>query len=351
VYAPPGGTTPYFPGIVFDQHIPNPPTVNPSSSPWVSSLVRGGNLSLNTINVASYEPDDNDHNYTIYYNHSGSNTPVTVHCNLQYASGVSCNDEGMTVYIDSREKIQNNDTSVQDDHLILIDPAAGYEYDFWEVQPPWPPTNGKINAQYSGRCALAGDGFTNPSYSGPAWNAGCTGDEVGMPLTVGIIRAEDIEAALNSSTGSLPQALAFGVTCDGKSNNNQLPPPFLGPGSGTCSSSTYAIEGNRLYLAMHDSDVNALGLPKITSVILRTLDEDHYGAFLTETGGSQSGLQMYAISDNSYLSWGATDPWTSWFLPEAQTEGLPGASSADPNGMYQIQLPIPASLTAKVRFL
>lgn len=351
-YDPPAGTAPYFPLTPFDNKIPNPPTVNPSSAAWVSSMDQGGNFSLNTINVASYEPDKNDHNYTIYYNHSGSNTPVKIHCLDSFGTGIYCNDEGMTVYIDPREKIQNDDVSGGDDHLVLVDPAAGYEYDFWVVAPPFPPTNGTLTVNYSGRCLLSGDGFTNPSYSGPSWNAGCKGTEDSNPVTMGIIRPEDVMAALNSSTGTLPQALSFGITCPGIAPGGALPPPFLGSGNGTCPSSTHPYEGNRLYLAMHDSDVNALsGVSKIVKVILRTLDEDHYGGYLTNAGGTQAGIQMYGISDNSYLSWGAPDPWTTEFLPEAKAEGLPGSTTPTANGMYQIQLPLPSSVSSKVRFL
>jgi len=350
-YAPAGGTDPYFASSPFFAKIPSPPTVNTHSSAWVSSVNQGGNFSLNQINVSATEGNNADHNYPIYYNHSGSNTPVTIHCMLEYVSGTQCNDEGMTVYIDPREKIQNNAESGQDDHLTIIDPVAGYEYVFWRVQTPFPPTNGVLTAAYSGRCSLWGDGFTNPSYGGVHWNSGCVGDESGYPLSVGIIRPEDLEAALNSSTGSLPTALSFGMTCTGQPNNGALPAPFLGTGSGKCNNSTTPIEGNRLYLAMHDSDVNALHLPKITSVILRTLDEDHYGAYLTDTGGSQPGVQLYGVSDNTYLTWGANDPWHSWFLPEAKNEGLPGATSETQSAMYRVSLPIPSSITSKVRFL
>jgi len=100
---------------------------------------------------------------------------------------------------------------------------------------------------------------------------------------------------------------------------------------------------------MHDSDVNALGVAPIVGVILRTLDEDHYGAYIVSVGGSQSGIQLQTEMDSTYTVWGQPGPWWTQFIPEAQNEGLPGANSEYSN-RYQVQLPIPASVGSLVRF-
>jgi hypothetical protein len=165
---------------------------------------------------------------------------------------------------------------------------------------------------------------------------------------MGIIRVKDFLAAASDPVhGSLPQALAYTFGCTGP---GPLPAPFLSGGDGKCPGAQ--VEGSRLYLAMHDADVNALGLPALTSVLLRTLDEDHYGAFVTDSGGGPApGLGQFQVeSDETYAAWGLPSPWLTQFLPEAQREGLPTYEKWFQN-RYGIEFPIPASVARSVRFL
>jgi len=339
-YDPPAGSVPFFPASPFRQKIPNPPTVNPNSAAWVAGM---GPFSLN--NIAAVTPAGTlvNHHEPVYYNHGGANVPVTIHCTAHFGNR-DCSTEGMTVYIDPRETPQNGAKPGEDDHLALIDVPAGYEYDFWVVHE-WPPQNGVLTVNWAGRCALDGNGFTNPSYSGPHWNSGCASTASGTPISMGLIRAKDLMAALHDPHGSLPEAIAFGIPCPGP---GPLPAPFLGSGDGKCPG--HAPEGSRLYLAMHDADVDALGVAPIVAVILRTLDEDHYGAFLIDTGGRQPGMQLAAQSDTTYTAWGLPGPLMTQYLPEAQAEGLPGAAFPY-DEKYEIGLPIPPAVEAAVRFL
>jgi hypothetical protein len=321
VYDPSVGVVPYFPTSPYSQKIPNPPTVNANNAAYVSGL---GSFTLNTLNAFTAAAVDDNHGEPIYMNHAGSNTPVKIHCTENYGNQ-PCNVEGDTIYIDPREIPQNGDVSGQDDHIVFMDPAAGYEYDFWVVHQ-WPPQNGVLTVNWGGRCALSGSGFTTPS---------CASTAIGTPVSMGLIRAKDLVAAV-SSGGALPQAIAVAVNC-----------PGAGVGDGQCPGN--APEGSRMYLAMHDSDVNALNAAPITKVILRTLDEDHYGAIIMDTGGSQSGIQMQAESDDTYTVWGLPGPWMTQFIPLAQSEGLPGSSGTQND--YQVQLPIPSSVASALRFL
>ncbi len=338
-YDPPPGDAPYFPASPFSQRIPNPPTPNVNSAAWVAGL---GNFSLNDISAFSPADVLHDHGFPIYFNHAGSNTPVAIHCTKNYGH-IPCNDEGMTVYIDPREIPQNGDAPGEDDHFTLIDPVAGYEYDFWGVS--WPPSGGVLTANWAGRCALSGNGFTNPSYSGRRWNAGCVAQAAGAPISQGLIRATDLLAAVQRG-GTLPQAIAIAIACPGP---GPLPAPFLGSGDGKCPGN--APEGSHLYLAMHDADVNALGVAPIVAVILRTLDEDHYGAFCVDSGGGAApGILFNVESDETYAAWGLGSPWLTQFIPEAQNEGLPVFSDPS-NGRDGIPLAIPASIGSYVTFL
>jgi hypothetical protein len=337
-YDPPPGVVPYFPTSPFLQKIPNPPTVNPNSAAWVASL---GTFSLNHIDAATDAAILRNHGQPVYFNHAGANIPVRIHCTEHYGH-IPCNTEGMTVYIDPRELPENGDAPGQDDHFALIDPVEGYEYDFWEVT--WPPSDGVLVAHWAGRCALSGNGFTNPSYAGKRWNAGCVSTASGTPLSMGLIRARDMLAAI-ASGGTLPEAIAVGIRCPGP---GPLPPPFLGSGDGKCPG--HPPEGSHLYLAMHDADVNALGVAPIVAVILRTLDEDHYGAYIIDTGGNHDGIELGVQADTTYTVWGASGPLLTQYVPEAAREGLPGATTLY-RGRYDIPLPIPPSVGAAVRFL
>jgi hypothetical protein len=330
---------PYFPSSPFSTKIPNPPTVNPNSAAWVAGL---GTFTLNDIGANEASSILTDHGEPIYMNHAGANVPVTIHCTSDFGH-IPCNVEGMTVFIDPREIPQNGGKAGEDDHFALIDPAEGYEYDFWVVQH-WPPENGVLVVNWAGRCALSGNGFTNPSYKGRHWNSGCGATASSTPLSMGLIRAKDLLAAV-SSGGTLPQAIAVAIRCVG---TGPLAAPFLGSGDGKCPGR--APEGSRMYLAMHDADVNALGVAPIVAVILRTLDEDHYGAFVVDTGGNHDGIEMQGESDSTYTVWGLPGPFWTRFVPEAAREGLPGASAMY-GDRYQIALPIPPNVGASLRFL
>jgi hypothetical protein len=335
-YDAPAGTVPYFPTSPFLQTTSSP-TVNPNSAAWVAHL---GTFSINSLNASNSASLKTDHGMPIYLNHAGANIPVKIHCTATN-NNTPCNDEGMTIYIDRREVPQNDDASDQDDHMEFIDRASGYAYDLWQVT--WPPSHGILNASWSGRCLLSGNGFSNPSYSGPSWNSGCDSTASGTPISMGAIRAKDLLAAVQSG-GTLPEAIQVAVPCAGP---GPLPSPFLGSGDGKCRG--YAPEGSHLYLAMHDSDVNALGVAPIVGVILRTLDEDHYGAYIVSVDSTPTGLQLQTEMDSTYTVWGKPGPWWTQFVPEAQNEGLPGANSPYQN-RYQIQLPIPSSVAQAVRF-
>lgn len=349
MYNPAAGVVPYFPTSPFSQQISNPPTVNANSAGWLASWKALGTFAISPIFVyTSRAPNPLEIAFPIYYNHAGSNMPVKIHCTANYGN-IPCNVEGMTVYIDPRELPQNGGENApggggDDAHWALIDPTGGYEYTLWATQ--WPPVNGVLTAAWGGRCALNGNGFTNPSYSGPNWNSGCVATASGTPLSSGVIRVIDLLAAVQSG-GVLPQALDYSFGCTGPVS--QLPPPFLSGGDGQCPGAQ--TEGAHMYLAMHDAQVNALGLPAITSVLLRTLDEDHYGAFCIDSGsGAAPGILFNIESDETYAAFGLPSPWLTQFLPAAQSEGLPIFSVPSQN-RDGVSFPIPASVGSYVTFL
>jgi hypothetical protein len=341
-YDPPPGVQPFFPASPFLQQLPASPNVMSNSASMLSyfqSCCGNQSFGFRPVRVFASLPNTKEIAFPMYLNHSGSNTPVTIDCTVRYG-GKPCNVQGMTVYVDDREIPQGQ----KDGHWILIDPAAGYEYVLYQTQ--WPPANGVLTASYGGRCALSGNGFTNPSYSGPAWNAGCNGDASSAPLSIGTVRAKDWLSAL-ATNGVLPGALSYAAACNGVSavTGGKMPKPFPPThGDGCLGQGQAPAEGSRIFLALHDAAVNALNVPALSKVLLRTLDEDHYGAIMVDTGGNgYSGLGVNVESDSTYEAWGQPGPWLNAWLPEARAEALPGATSPHTGGggqLWEVQIPV-----------
>jgi hypothetical protein len=244
---------------------------------------------------------------------ASTSVPVKIHCTEPWGT---CNVEGKTVYIDPRELPEDGGKSGEDSHLALIDNTGGKEYDFWGAQ--WPPQNGLLTISWGGECTLSGNGYD-----------GCSSTATSTPLSVGIIRVSDLMLAIQSPTGSLPYAIAAAVKCsdgyikpmDGGDGHTQGCPP----------------EGSRVYLAMHDADVDATNEPPIAQAILRTLDEDHYGMILTDTNGGASGFSLAYESDLTYTTFGQPGPLVNTLVPEAAREGISGTNPY--NNMYYLSVP------------
>jgi hypothetical protein len=323
-YDPPAGTYSLFPASAFLQKIPQNPAVNSQTSAWLSHL---GTLGFGQLQFAANASGiTSDYNYPIYRMASGSTAiAVKVHCTEPWGT---CSVEGKTVYVDSRA-LPEDGGNVGDSHFAIVDPGAGMEYDFWGTK--WPPVGGKLTVSWGGKCALSGTGYS-----------GCAATGSGTALSLGIIRASDLLAAV-ANGGTLPYALASSVKCtDGYIS------PF------TASDGTTAgcpPEGARAYLAMHDSDVNATSASNIVKVLMRTMDEDHYGMFITDIDGGESGFSLVGESDLSYTTFGLPGPFVTNVVPEAVTEGLLG-SSAPFNNVFYIQLSTTGiDLSSKIKFL
>ena len=351
-YDPPAGTQPNFASSIFLQKLPSAPVLAANSATEMTAIAAAKGNTI-TFGNAQFWAIANPVNYTadfgwpIYLNHQGSNTPVKIHCIEPWASG-GCNVEGLTVYIDPRELPENYPPKNgqiapnQDAHWVLHDiapDAAGnmYEYILWQTQ--WPPQNGVLTISWGGRCLLGGNGFTNPS-AGAKQNIACGGDATSSPATPLLIRADDWMHALHTN-GVLPSApgIAIDVATVGSCT---APAPFLGnDGSGSCA--TYPPEGDRFFLRAHDSDVNASGCKPLMCVLLRTIDEDHFGTFLTDstgTGNSNTfGFQMQ--NDLTFTAWGLPGPNNAVLLPEFKAEGF--TIGGPWGGSYQIPLVIPAA--------
>jgi hypothetical protein len=326
VYNPAAGTYRLFPQSPMLQKIPSNPQPDPSSSAWIAESQIG-----NTIGRLQFFSDPSgyaqDVSYPIYYTVASSDPHAeTIKISCSGYTNAGCPANGVKLSVDSRVLPEDFGTN-GDRHITFIDTAGGYEHDLF--QAAWPPSSGILTAKQGGQCALTGTGFSGGD---------CSATASGTPASLGLIRATDLLAAIGNPNGSLPYAIAVATKC----NYGYIAPAVNGD-NGNDSCETGPPDGARFYLAMHDAAVNALNAPNIVKVLLRTLDEDHYGAMLTDTNGGGAEMSMSRESDLTYTVYGEPGPWVSQFVPEARNEGLTGAS-APFEGEYFIDLPLPSNL-------
>lgn len=304
--------------------IPPNPEPDPSSSAWVAAANVGNSLGRFQF-FANQNGYARDFGFPIYYTVAKSDPHAeTVKISCKGYGG--CVENGVSLTIDSRDLPEDYGTD-GDRHMAFIDSSDGYEHDFFQVQ--WPPSKGVLTATTGGQCSLRSSGFSD---------GGCSATASSAPQSIGLVRATDLLYALKSSNGTLPYAIAVATQC----NSGWIAPASNGDDGDGCEKGPPM--GARFYLALHDAHINSLPVSDIVKVLLRTMDQDHYGAMLTASNPGQTELTLQRESDLTYTVYGQSGPWVSQFIPEARNEGLPGASAPDSDGTYYIQLPLPANL-------
>jgi hypothetical protein len=311
---------------MYREKIPSNPTVNANSDAWLARL---GELGLGKFQFAENAAGlSKDYSYPIYPMSAlvPGAVPVKIHCTETWGT---CKLEGKTVYLAPSE-LPEDSGAPGDGHMTFIDSSAGKEDDLFVTHLP--AKNGVLTIDWGGTCNLDGSG---------ADNGGCSATAASTPLSLGIIRANDLLLAIKSPVGSLPYALQVGTKC----SNGVVPPAINGDGH----TPGCAPQGSRVYLAMHDTEVDATTLTPIAKAILRTIDEDHYGMILTDTNGGEDGFSLQCESGLTYTAFGKPDPWTTLFVPEAKNEGLNTKPYKDE---YYIPLPLSGvDLAGKLKFL
>ncbi len=170
-----------------------------------------------------------------------------------------------------------------DHHYSFDDYSRNGEQDFWLAPMPNPHT-GELHVGGAGFCSWGTDG------------TGCSGSTA-TNIATGLGRLDPTlikDAERDKVHGHLPYAIATSALCadenwvfvypatqsDG-SNTDTTPKcqAFLKPGM-------RPPEGTRWFLALHDADINSKPYAEWVKVVLRTIDEDHMGALITDTGWS-----------------------------------------------------------------
>lgn len=270
---PPGCWRPYGATSPFNQQLPPSPRLHPDSAAIVGWLNGRGSPEALLGNVGG---SDYDWGHPTYYSRPSDPT-YTVHCTEWWGA---CPLEGKEVRVPSAAKAAGTGPWM-DAHMTVVDPASGWEYDFWRVQNK-PDGGGRLDTSWGGRTRLEGDGLGSDATAARFGNL------------AGIIRAEELEA------GKIDHALFFVAGCD---NGTWVYPAQKG--GAHCAGSNAPPMGARLQLAMSAEAIDALSVPSWKKTILHALRE--YGMYMGDTGGGATSFGLQFESGMTYRSFGASE--------------------------------------------
>ena len=278
---------PYSNTSFFNTPLPPHPRLLGNSSAMIAKI-----LSMGDIKPLKTNPAPGDDYYHPYFFPRSSDPIYTIRCNKH---GSDCPIEGRRVRIPASAR----PASGSDAHMVVIDQASGWEYDFWNVQTvPLPRNGGPITIGWGGRTRII---------NGPGGGTAATESPAVMSSTGaigGVIRFQELAA------GHIDHALFMVVGC----SNGRMVYPGRDYG-GTCADTTNApASGQWLQLNMTNNQINALRIPSWQKTILRALAR--YGGFVGDTGGNEAfGLELE--SQQTYTSVGAVNPYIAWASKQA----------------------------------
>ncbi len=311
---PGGDYQPFAADSPFNIQIPAHPKLDPDSTKIISTLLAMTNDSLGPIRVAA-EPQNID--YTIPFYYSLPTDPLfTVKC---YYNGPppkwgDCPLENAQIHIPSYALPENSGGAPlkSDHHLSVVDPLTNTEYDMWASAKP--KTDGGI--------LRIGWGGTGPT-TGLGINIfGATNS--GFALTIGIVRAADINA------GIIPHALQMAVPCA----SSGVYPAAVATDEACAKGVIAPYYGMRMQLDLTDAEIQGLDAPAYIKTLYTALA--HYGAFVSDTGTGDS-MEFQTESGLTYTQLGLADPWVAL----AQANSLtPDPPEPNPFAAYRFPLDV-----------
>jgi hypothetical protein len=279
------------------QALPASPSLAGSSGSWAAVELQPGKSSFGEIqvsNAANLYADAFEDSYPLENEPVGSATiKQTVACDNVSWSYSICSSTGMN------GKVVNVPANMvpegaTDHHFSYNDHVNNGEVDFWDANgPPYNNDGGTLHVGGAGFCAWGGTG------------TGCSGStatNIDTALAGGIDAALTQAAEADPVHGHLPYALGATAMCvdisadfdypaTGSDGTNTNATPAC---SGHLNAGGRPPEGVRWFLAIHDADVNATNNVPFVKVLLRTMDEDHFGGTITDSNwsGTSAGLQL-----------------------------------------------------------
>lgn len=267
---------PYGASSPFNTPLPSHPRLAPNSSAMVERVTSlGGPANL----VAGTAGTADDWSHPTYY--ARPSDPVfSVDC--AHPSWGPCPVQGLALRIPDAAR----PAAGGDGHMTVVDFAAGWEWDFWQVTAK-PRHGGVLRATWGGRIPVAGDGAGSEATAG------------GFGNLAGIIRAPELEA------GVIPHALFMVAYCD--AGRSVFPATRSDPAWSCAARRRPTADappmGARFQLAMSDAEIAALRVPPWKRAILQAMAR--YGMFLGDNGGGSWGVELE--SGATYTSFGQPD--------------------------------------------
>jgi hypothetical protein len=297
---PLGGSYVYYPSSPYHQPIPsNAVFVSQAQSTAWNVLQSPGNF--NTISISENGSNGNDGSDPTYYT-DGDGTSTTIDCNKYSYSQYSC-ENGVNVnnFLTSAFPLGMIAAGDSDHHVLSIDTKNQVEFDIWNSTPIFTASGQTWSVGGAGECPLAGNG------------TGCSGSfATNIAGSLGLIRAEDILVALNSSNPNavLPYALSIATKCNGTAHQFPATASDAQCGANIGTSTTRPPEGARLCINLTDAQINAGSWSDYEKVVYRTADCQHFGMFIRDTSWSGApGFGWQEQGGQAYVAFGQQDPW------------------------------------------
>jgi len=262
--------------------LPLAPAISPNSAAWSALEFQSGRNSIGSINQGgSNEPSEPVTSLLL----GDPTVAMLISCDTQTYSPGTCATHGIpngsTQLLAPGAYVETN----ADGHYSQETQSLQGEIDFWNITSagkPIPTVPGTLHVGGAGFCEWASDG-TN-----------CSGSTAtNIATTLGGIRADALQAAeADPVHGNLGYSISVALLC---ADPSYVYPATSSDGSNTNTSSACVghtgtgqrpPEGTRGFLQLHDADINATANAPYVKVILRTMDEDHYGVTATDTNWS-----------------------------------------------------------------
>jgi hypothetical protein len=335
---PAGGTSPLYPTSVFHKKLPaNPVTLPDSISQKWNQYNEDGHGTWGAFG-GSTQPQY-DEGWPVYFVNGRPGivdaSYYNVDCDLTSWAANGCKTHGFMSGSLAPFPVGYTLEENSDHHVTTIDMKTRTEYDFWYMETlAGPGVVGHVGG--GGACSIDGDGYN-------CSNANATN----MPNSIGMVYYADLLYCETSDddTCVLPTALAIAPKCNssganaGFKNNYTYPAAYSDSQCFAKSSppSDGVVEGDRAFLDLTDAQINALPLAKFEKIFLRTIDREHYGVIVRDTGWSGgAAFQINAESNSPYALYGNESP----MVAVAKLEGL----SPDSHGVYTFQVSDPSGI-------
>ena len=312
---PAGGTSPFYPSSVYHLQLPaSPVTVPDSVSQKWNQYNEDGDGTWGTFGGATNP--QYDEGWPVYFVNGRPGiidaSYYDVNCDGSSWGVWECTNSGFTSGSAAPFAAGYTVEENTDHHVSTIDMKTRKEYGFWTLNTLAGPNQTGV-AGSGGVCDIDGDGVA------------CSGDDAtNMANSLGLIYYQDLLYCETSGDNycTLPTALALAPKCNSSAANAGFANNYVYPANtsdGQCfnapagSRSDSIIEGVRGFIDLTDDQINALPLKPFEKIIYRTIDKQHFGVIVRDTGWSGgAAFQVMAANTAPGHSTETRARWWRW---------------------------------------